>query len=175
MVWLWRDKINLREASAQLEQVRTELAQMVETARLRESEAQSLKLKLARLENDLAGGQSAVAPTAAVTTPNPPTSEGQAEGQPLGLTTNDVVLASMQTTGSGNIGVLFVPLTGWALEGVRDFRTRRQSLVFGRLIGRWEDYAVWGEHGTNIGVSLKFKSRGEAEAAAAQLRAQAAE
>jgi hypothetical protein len=167
--------MKLREASAQLEQVRSELARTVETARVQESEALSLKDKLARLENDLSDARSAVTSTVPATAPNPPASVQEAEGQPLGLTTNDVALTSMQVTGSSNIGVLFLPLTGWALERVRDFRTRRQSLVFGRLITRWEDYGVWGDYGTNIGVSLKFKSRGEAEAVAAQLRAEGVE
>lgn len=174
-VWLWRDKMKLSETSVELEQVRSELARTVETARIHESEAVSLKDQLARLENDLARAQSALLATTATTAKDPPASGEQAKGQPLGLTTNDVILMSMQVTGSSNIGVLFVPLTGWALESVREFRTRRQPLVFGRLISSWEDYGVWGASGTNFGVGLRFKSRGEAEAAAAQLRAEGVE
>jgi hypothetical protein len=81
----------------------------------------------------------------------------------------------MQVTGSSNVGVLFVPLTGWALQSVREFRDRRQPLVFGKLISKWEDYGVWGDYGTNMGVSLKFKSKGQAEAAAAEMRAEGVE
>jgi hypothetical protein len=165
--------MKLREEAAQLEQVRSELARTVEAARAHESEAVSLKAKLAQLEKDVA--HAAEASTVQAVATNPVASVESVQGQPLGLTTNDVVLTAMQVTGSSNIGFLFVPLTGWALESVREFRTSHQALVFGKLISKWEDYGVWGDYGTNIGLSLKFKSRGEAEAAGAQLRAKGVE
>ena len=174
---IWRQNQTLRASSAQIEQVRSDLARALETASANDGEVQSLKDNVARLGEELEHAKAAVVPATLVQVQKTPPLEAHDEFQPVGLTTNDVDLTSMLVSGTDSIGVLFVPLVGRALEKIREIHNKGQPLVFGKLISKG-DFAVWGNHqqgqsgGTNIGMSLHFHSKGEAEAVAAEMRAQ---
>ena len=52
---------------------------------------------------------------------------------------------------------------------VLEAHTNRQTVVFGKVIHTGY-FALWGRDGTNVGMVFHYGSRGEAEAAAVQMR-----
>jgi hypothetical protein len=170
ILMLWRANQTQRESLANLDHVRSDLALTIEANRSHEDEVQVLNGKVAQLEQEVA--QTKLAAPSETSTPaeKSPPKEELPPPLPLGLTTNDVVLESLLVTGNDTVGILSVPLTGWALERLKEYQRRRYPLVFGKLISVG-DYGTWMHQGTNFGFGLKFSSRGEAEALAAELRA----
>ncbi len=171
---LWRANQTQRESLANLEQVRSDLALTSEANRSHENEVQSLNAKVAQLEQEVAQTRPPQPSETPMPTEKSPQKEEQLPPLPVGLTTNDVDLESLRVTGNDTVGILSVPLTGLALQRLTALQPKRQPLVFGRLISDGS-YGVWMHQGTNFGFGLKFSSRAEAEALAAQLRAQGVE
>ena len=168
---LWRANQTQRESLVNLDQVHSELALMIEANRSHENEVQSLNAKVAQLEQELAQAKGAAASDPVMPTEKSLPKEEEPPPLPVGLTTNDVDLGSLRVTGSDTVGLLSVPLSGWALQRLKEYQRRRQPLVFGRLISEGY-YGLWVNQGTNFGFGLKFGSKAEAEAMAAELRAQ---
>ena len=98
----------LRQEQAQVEQVRSDLAQAREAANAYEVEVRSLKSEAARLQLDVEHTESA----ALASSQTPPPSEERASPQCWGLSTNDVDLSGMRVMGNSDTGSLLVPVVG---------------------------------------------------------------
>ncbi len=155
------------------------LTQVGRTADARSAEVSDLGATISQLRDDLTRATQALSPAVTSKVEAPTLSEGSAEPEPLGLTTNDLDVTGMFVVGTNTTGTLFVPLRGKVLEKLLQIHKQRQPLVFGRMLSDtngWTALGAWKRDGTNVnGIALYFGSTAEAEAFASEMRAQVAQ
>jgi hypothetical protein len=166
-----------RMAQSRVDAVSEELTQARKSAEARESDVRTLGDSKAELEQELSRTTQALSNTITTNIQTSGLSSTDTMPDPLGLTTNDVDLAGMFVVGTNTVGTLFVPIRGKVLERLVEIQKRRQPIVFGMMLSETNGFTGlggWGEKdGIKVqGLALHFNSSAEAEAFAAQMRAQ---